>query len=262
MRHPLDDANAKVARAIEHLKELDSKAFAFANDHPYRVGSEINADSGRLEFVARAVGKEEPVPIEFGIIAGDIAHNLRSALNYLTWYLASQPIGSGPGDATQFPIYFDHAGRDYKKAPSQRFQDGQNGYLQGVPTRYRAVIERMQPYHGGHRQHLAFLAALNNRDKHQVVTTMLMLGHIGPPDVEHGTSKGLTIMQYPTPAIYHGAVVGYVIDFGEAQPDVNMKFSPTFEVGFGDNPMIGGVWHFARLTRLITLILRVFRDAV
>lgn len=262
MAHPLDEAHAKVARAVTHLEELHTKAVAFVDAHPYDIVPEINQDTGRLEFIARARVKEDPVPVEFGIIAGDIGHNLRSALNYLAWRLASEPVGSGPGDATQFPVFFDEAGRTYKKTPVARFRDGEGGYLAGVTRPHRALIERLQPYHGRHLQHLAFLAALNNRDKHRVVTSGLVLGHVEPPDLNKWTGKMLIHLN-PTPAIYDGAVVGWLVALGAdipAEGEVKMKFDPTFEIGIGENPMIAGIWHLGRLTRLVDLILRMFRD--
>ena len=267
MGHPLDEAHAKIARALVHLDELDRKAGPFVKAHPYDIVPELNEDMGRLEFVARALAPEEPVPLEFGIIAGDIAHNLRSALNYLTWRLATPPIGTGPGDATQFPIFFDQPGRTYKKIPVARFRDGENSYLAGVPRPHRTRIQRLQPYHGGRRQHLAFLAGLNNRDKHSLVNTALMLGHVQPPDLAKWPGK-LMINLIPTPAIHEGAVVGWLVSLdpthhetGERlSGDVQMKFDPTFEIAFGENPMIGGLAHFRRLTELVSLILRVFRD--
>ncbi len=84
-----------------------------------------------------------------------------------------------------------------------------------------------------------------------------MLGHVEPPDLAKWPGK-LTINLIPTPAIYDGAVVGWLISLDPTHhatgerltSDVNMKFNPTFEVAFGENPMIGGIAHF--LSRLLS----------
>lgn len=262
MGHPLEGAYAKVARARENLKELDRKSVAFVAAHPYSIAPETDSETGQLVGVLRPHGQEEPVPVELGVIAGEVGHNLRSALNYLTLRLAEPPVGTGAGDSTQFPIFFDQPGRTYKKPVRERFREGENKYLYGVRSPHRALLEKAQPYNGRHLQHLAFLAMLNNGDKHRVVTTAGILGHVAPPDL--GDYKGkMLIHMYPTPAVHDGSEVFRLFgaDFEGDRADVHMEFHPTYEIGFGDNPMIGTTNTMWRGIRVVELILRVFRDA-
>lgn len=264
MAHPLDEAHAKVARAMVHLKDLHYQAVAFVNAHPYDLVPEKDDKTGRLIGVARARGPEEPVPVDFGILAGDFAHNLRSALNYLVWQLALPPVGTGPGEDTAFPIIFDRPSKTYEKPAAQRFSESQNRFLRGVRDEHRALIEKAQPYHGRHWEHLAFLALLNDGDKHRVVSSAGILGHTGPPDLGDFTGKML-IRLFPDPAIYDGAkIVEFVsieLPEGKTEAQVGMKFDLTYEIGIGDNPMIAPTGSMARSIRLVRLILQAFRGA-
>jgi hypothetical protein len=257
--HPLDGAHAKVARARENLKELDRKSVAFVQAHPYVVAPEIDPQTGQLVGILRAQVKEDPIPLELGVIAGEVGHNLRSALNYLTLCLAEPPIGTGAGDSTQFPIFYDPPGSTYKKPARQRFREGENKYLYGVRPVHRTLIEKAQPYNGRHREHLAFLAVLNNGDKHRLPTPTGILGHIEPPDLGDYHGKMLAHINR-TPAVHDGAevfrVVGAAFDGDAAQ--VHMKFDPAYEIGFGDNPMIGTTNTMWRAAHFVELVLRVF----
>lgn len=77
---------------------------------------------------------------------GEIGHNLRSALDGISWELALLKT-SHPYERTAFPIYltcFTKGGRP----PcfwGQKPRDGRT-LLQSVPDRYWTPIERFQPY--------------------------------------------------------------------------------------------------------------------
>ena len=66
-----------------------------------------------------------------------------------------------------------------------------------------------------------------------------------------------------TPAVHDGAEVFRLFgaDFEGDRAELQMRFDPTYEIGFGDNPMIGTTNTMWRGTRVVELILRVFRDA-
>jgi hypothetical protein len=72
---------AKVARAKEHLIELESVVDAYKDSRPYTVRQLID-DKGkrkpwRLEFTA------DPANTDIPIVAADVIYNLRSSLDHL-----------------------------------------------------------------------------------------------------------------------------------------------------------------------------------
>lgn len=162
MEPSLKGPRAKLDRANEHLRLLDSETAAFyegtaAEGKPYVVESEFRPDSS--EYVFYVNPKREP-PLRLGILLGDFAHNLRSALDHLVCQLA---LLNGPTDCstTQFPICFTES----------RFKEVAGNWLKGVAPRHRAAIKRAQPYECGEpeKHALAILDWVDRIDKHRSV---------------------------------------------------------------------------------------------
>lgn len=166
MPHPLDGCHAKIARAEELWQQLGSAFVLFLEEGPYR--SEGSFDAGSSEWVLRFRVLEEP-PLRWGILVGDVVHNLRSALDHLAWQLVLAN-GGEPTWRTQFPIYSDEAA--YLRA-----QGGQ-AQIAGMRDEDIELIEKLQPFRQpeGHEKphHLAVLRELSNVDKHRVVHTTLV----------------------------------------------------------------------------------------
>jgi hypothetical protein len=153
----LDSPRAKLDRAREHLEALDEKTAAFFADEPYKIGSEFRPDTS--EYVFWIEPTRQP-PAELGLILGEYAHNLRSALDHLVCQLAL--LAGAPCETTQFPIC---------STPAD-FQRREPKWLAGLSAHHRATIERTQPYHAGalaHRHFLVIVDWLDNVDKHRVI---------------------------------------------------------------------------------------------
>lgn len=133
------------------------------------VRAEFNPNTGK--YVYRILMDVLP-PIEIGVAIGQIAHNLRSALDNLTWQLARLETRT-PYDRTQFPIFRWRVTtrKDRHGNPLPQFEREGRRYLKSLRLEHRAVIERMQPYVGGRgfRRHPLFrLHEINNTDKHRL----------------------------------------------------------------------------------------------
>lgn len=158
MAPSLDNPRAKIARAAEHLTLLDAETAAFFESKPYEVEGEFKADVSEYVFTIKPV--REP-PLRLGLILGDFAHNLRSALDHLVCQLA---LLNGPSDCktTQFPICSSHG----------EFKRHEPSWLKGLSATHIADIERLQPYHAGKladHHFLTLVHGLDNVDKHRVV---------------------------------------------------------------------------------------------
>ncbi|WP_336026591.1 hypothetical protein [Geodermatophilus sp. FMUSA9-8] len=135
-------------------------------------GARRNADVSFSSFFTLG---EHPSPV-WGVWLGDIAHNLRSALdNVVTALLARED--KRPGGRAGFPLYLMKD--DWLAKVAEPWPRG--GPLAGVAREDFDVIESAQPFmhqsaeeKSGHP--LATLARVNNRDKHAALhATLTML---------------------------------------------------------------------------------------
>ena len=73
--------------------------------------------------------------ISHAIIIGEIAFNLRSALDHLVWQLV-RANGECPSNQNQFPIFDDE--NTYREEVKRR--------LKGIGPYHQSVIETLQPF--------------------------------------------------------------------------------------------------------------------
>ena len=103
--------------------------------------------------------------LRWGVIVGEIVHDLRSALDHLVWQLVE--IGDGrPDHDHSFPLYNREESSDSFRARACRHatQRAKHGPLFGVPEAAVPVIEACQPYHGADALLLEVLHDLWNTD--------------------------------------------------------------------------------------------------
>jgi hypothetical protein len=111
----------------------------------------------------------DPLPASWALMLGDVAHNLRSALDNLAWALVTR--GTSPPDALsrgrRTKVYFPLC----RDRPT--FNAALPTKLPGVRRSDIAIVRRAQPFRRGtrrgHYQALTVLADLNNADKHRTV---------------------------------------------------------------------------------------------
>jgi hypothetical protein len=163
VRERLIEARAKLERAHDHLDELRGEFRSFLEREPYLLAQEFSAETSQL--VWRFEVHEEP-PLRWAVLIGDVAHNLRSALEYVMWQLVLAN-GEEPNEQTQFPI----ALRETLFRP------------QGISKDHEAIVRELQPFTavGTELAHpLYVLRQISNRDKHRVLhTTLAVLGAAG-----------------------------------------------------------------------------------
>jgi hypothetical protein len=166
MPHPLDGCRAKLARAAELWNELAASLVEFLQQGPYQPEGSFDAETS--EWVVRFRVLDD-APLRWGVLIGDVAHNLRSALDHLAWQLVLLN-GAEPSWRTQFPIFVEEAG--YRRA------SGGQAQIAGMSEEDKERIDQLQPFRhaaGEARPHeLAVLQFLSNVDKHRVVHTSLV----------------------------------------------------------------------------------------
>jgi len=152
----------KLARAAEHLAALKSATQDYSREVNHRLvrGYDPLTD----EFIVR-VQITKPIPLEWGLIIGDVLHNLRSALDSLVFELAERHAGGlGVQEVRkiQFPIC-DRPGTFQTEVKQKK-------KLLHVTPKAVAEAERLQPYMptawpGGNP--LGILRDLSDIDKHR-----------------------------------------------------------------------------------------------
>ena len=173
--HPLTGPRLPFARSKEHVNRLREDIFGGfieSDPAPYEVVTEFDPKSGEGAFRVRVI--KEP-NVRWGIVIGEIGHNLRAALDGLAWQLALLEH-TEPFPRTGFPIYI--LGRTKRKDRGgnllPHFWGTRHGrrLLTDVPKRFWARIEAAQPYkrgNGGRLNPLFLVHEMNNTDKHKLL---------------------------------------------------------------------------------------------
>lgn len=178
--------NAKIGRASESLRKLESDIRGFCEDHRLRFVRELQ----REIYVVDSSPPE--LLIDYSIRSGEIAYNLRSALDHLVWQLVLVN-GKTPGHRNEFPIFLEEA--KYSKRGMSK--------LRGLSRCHRELITDLQPFQsrGGVGPHLWMLQSICNIDKHRYLNvvnvhssaTAHLEGDVDP-ELTHGRTGGLGLL--------------------------------------------------------------------
>ena len=149
----LGGVRAKVDRAHEGLRNLETDIETRCADERCRLETEIPRNAFSLP------DPEGPQTLHgYSVLVGEVAYNLRSALDHLVWQLALAN-GATSNPRNEFPIFHE---RDlYRKKVKAK--------LRGLSERHCAMIESFQPFWKGGciGPHLRMLHAICNIDKHR-----------------------------------------------------------------------------------------------
>jgi hypothetical protein len=229
--HPLDGCRAKIQRARLHIAELGESVRAFADHAPYKITGEHDQATNEFVFRAEAVPDFAPVPIDLILIAGEVAHQLRSALDHLVWQLVIANTGlppPRPATRIQFPIFKTEAGYN-ERAPSM---------IVGVSDNARMRIQAAQPYHAGpdaERTLTWVVQQLNNTEKHRIIPVTTSYSFVGRVRMFVGDSAPVDILPWQEEvreALHDGmeiARVPIVEGMDDARFDIPVGFDVAFE---------------------------------
>lgn len=149
----------KVDRSKKHLDDLVIARNRFFDPKPYVFESKRDPQTG---FDIFSVTNLKAPPHEIGLIAGDVIHNLRSALDHLAFQLmlANNQV---PDKHTCFPIFDD--GPTYNANRARRVRGMAQAAIHG--------IDAAKPYEGGTNE-LWCLHRLDIADKHHSLLVTLV----------------------------------------------------------------------------------------
>jgi hypothetical protein len=169
--------------ANQHLEILKREIAGFENKEPYALVGDPDSATG--EYVMRFPIEVESFPDSWVFQIGDILHNIRVALDYLTFSIVNPPAtDENLTIATQFPIVTSSEGQ--KAWPSVAGRR-----IRTVSPIVRDAFEKLQPFHhpNGSQYHpLFFLNALENVHKHRKLVAA-GVGHASIGSVGWGTAN-------------------------------------------------------------------------
>lgn len=93
MSDPFHSSRYSIARAKEHIGELDRQMAGYFNSQPYAQVIELDAERGQEVHKLKLV---KPMPVALPGIAFDAANNLRSALDQAIYAIAPAKTLSSP----------------------------------------------------------------------------------------------------------------------------------------------------------------------
>lgn len=220
---------AKIARAEEHVGALHAELEAWGQLRPYKGVSEFNADYTRLAF--RSVANRNVTLDRASMILGDCVHNLRAALDHLTYAIARHqhywPAPFAVGKAVGFIVADDE--------PSFREQVRSKRLEYALYLKTIEAMESMQPYrrlYGPSKWHgvIAFLHALNIADKHHSLLDLFIPGGAGHFKViDNPDGAKVTAPLEPVERFEDGKEL-YVVTFDRPAPRMKYDFQLQFSV--------------------------------
>jgi len=203
---------AKLSRARELLELLQREVKAFEQSMPalrlekgYKPGTSIYAFFAHLDI---------EVPLRFGVLSGEVVHQLRSSLDHLVTHFVSSE-GETITRTHQFPIASTR--KSYERQLAR-------GCLASVPEAVQTVIERFQPYNAQDPRVSELLAVqeLNNSDKHRLLAVVAAATQIGEQvRISCGENAAITGMSPPHLTLANGSEF-FAIDFARCYADTNV----------------------------------------
>lgn len=156
----------KTRRAEFHLNTLRDELASFEKDRPYRITGQFEPDTRDYLFFLEP---DQDPAIRWGVIAGDILNNLRSALDHLVYALATLKTPDPKG--TRFPVFIHE--RPSAEVPEDRaYRPTGVRQIRDVPDICKSMFEIYQPYKRPDRPEwhiLEVMRVLSNEDKHKLV---------------------------------------------------------------------------------------------
>jgi hypothetical protein len=163
----------KLDRAEEHLQQLEAEVDRYAARDTYQVLGQIKTEGQERVWLYCLRVTEQPDADRLAAIAGDVVHNVRSALDHLA-------VALGQRDAF-FPVFTEDPALDQRSYscvhddPRARWARA----VDGMPKDAVTIIEAAQPYHSGPDANINGLALLNrfdNADKHRRALAPIVSG--------------------------------------------------------------------------------------
>lgn len=236
---------AKIERAKKHANDLEAEIIAFWGTNSYEVEIEGNPKTGPASY--RIKGAPQPLPECLPLIAGDVAHNLRSALDHFACGAVTTVTAN-----TAFPVW------RARRVPSRNDWAGLvKGKLKDASPRLIKAVTSLKAYEAGDDQYIWAADALDRIDKHRLLlavagantAVILDFGDLAnqmTPGNSSWPTMPFALKPHWTPV--EGGTELYVVPAG---PDFYTEPKFTFDVTLGEPEVLKGEPVVPALRRLI-----------
>jgi hypothetical protein len=241
-------ASLKIGRAEEHLKTLGDEIAAWARSSPCGAVKECSPDGTAYTFYVEI--KDAPPLDRWALIAGDCAHNLRSALDNLLYALAIRDTGIEPpakAGKLQMPL----------ASSPEAFEEQKKRYgILTLKDTTQMAIERIQPYNRLHAELpplLSLVRDFNNLDKHRLLNVVVTNVQQGRIMYEYsGSGQPLVKMGYNSKALQNGSPIAQLIAT-PPQPNTVCKYEAAIVISIGHDAGPSGrtLGEFAYVMRML-----------
>jgi len=183
---PFDDSLNRLNRAREQRDGLMNEIRAWFERKTYTISVKDDLQTGEQVCEIEQI---EPLPMTWPMIACEITHHLRSALDNAIHHLFIHYTGS-PVRRSEFPIFIEE--REFKDAGLRR--------INGLPASFQRLIEDFQPFRGNDppTTPLWVLHELSNSEKHQQLPLLEVFRSV-EVDVRRGGGVQAMDIKYPNP---------------------------------------------------------------
>ncbi len=249
----LTGALAKIERAKEHIRDLDREKTAFLALDPYTVTPEYYVEHGATAYFLDECGA---IPIRIPLLAGDAAHCLRTALDYLAYSLVPK-LERKSGVHIYFPIC-----KSLKEYGTESVRK-----TDGMPQSAKDRIDAFKPYLGGDDR-LWKLHRLDIADKHRLLTTTATIVTKMGFDLDAAwieeAFKGFIklspgalpkqVVYLPAPKPLSPMKKGAMMYAVAGNHETNKRINLTFDIAFGESEIFAGNLLTETLSELTDLV--------
>jgi len=174
MSQSFDGIKEKLKRSHENVLNLQAEVNRFFEESRYPV---LPQDDVKALLEAIKYHSQRDIPLRFSVLAGEIAHHLRSCLDHIVWQFSTDAYRRDHFKRIEFPIL-------ETRPPDKDSVKRHEGKIKGItnPDVLRA-IEALQPYNSANPVESALLVIHNMdiTDKHRELVLCLSTGAVEVP---------------------------------------------------------------------------------
>jgi hypothetical protein len=232
-------AKAKLERADEQTRTLETEFAAYYGRDTYRIDQPLDRKAGRKQAIFRVT---EEFPIRWSIIIGEIFHDVRSALDHAIYELTCIEQ-EAPLDKTEFPVFDSEPDYDSvsKKTGIPTTISGLYK-VRGLNDGAKALVRFLQPFE--HRKRnppdqypvISLIHNLNIVDKHRTLHLVRRRTDVFEVELLRDVEADDLNFDVPLAAIEDGAVLGeWTPTIFDDEPDVQIDVGFIVNFGEGDH---------------------------
>jgi hypothetical protein len=157
---PFENLRLLLARAREHIDDLNAKGSAFAETKPYAIVTELESETGEYVYKVRCTAAAPP---SFVMVAADALNNLKSTLDQTVCAsaLMLRPGGSLGGICFPFGDTEDH------------FHAAERIGCKKIAPEIKSIIRGFKPYKGGNDP-LWVMNSLSKANRHRMLQLVVL----------------------------------------------------------------------------------------